>query len=941
MKKLLVLLLIGLVLVGIFTACEGGEAEVPTDPPHKHTFSTEWSFDEKTHWYAADCGHEMQANVATHTDEDNDGVCDLCLYDGDHEHTFAEEWSFDESNHWYAATCNHAVKKDDAPHADANNDSVCDGCAWNYDHEHTYAKEWSHDAENHWFAVTCTHDVEVKGKAAHIDENNDGICDGCAWDYDHTHSYAEEWSHDSENHWKEADCGHAVISENAPHADEDNNGICDGCAWNYDHEHTYQTAEDWTIDDTCHWHAATCGHDVDGIDKAEHVDANDDEACDVCAYDYNHVHTFNKDEWKWDKKAHYHEATCGHAVRADEAAHNDGNNDGICDVCSWNYDHTHAFSEDWTYDKNQHWHGATCNHDVKQDEADHVDSNNDKSCDVCAWDYDHTHTFANQWSIGTETHYYAPTCGCNPQYVKGGEVKHEDKNRDDKCDTCGGFVSLELVVDKAGESAATDQIKNGTIHLSFSGSGYAGDVFYEFGKMYLHMTDHQTYSGNDQLFEYWYQLEDNGSVFAIVQEGGDPFRHMGADSTFMGGYYFSGEFVNYAFNCYGVEELLYQLYGMHLSADHAASCVNYMEHYDAKTNTYSFSFDYQDLPVNVTFTVNDTCAITEMKVVTGTSGQNVIEIKQTLGARDATNPYDPDKILIDSYDIVDSNGNPVKDGDTIHMITGSTYKLDLQVINQLPTTAQSAFDRIQISCSDESAIIAWAGVGGNMIINAQKEGTYTVTFSTVKTTKSITIVVSYPAPSSINAQVYDANGSYGTYKEYTMYFGDVMHFIGGVPSLTDGRYTAEITQNATNASLQDATIEVLREPVAVTAFTPTQTGDYVITITSVADPKVSCELIVHVIEKVDVSDVLSGEWVYTTSWKVTFTPESEGATKGTVVIVDNRKPAAVKTATFAYEYLKDGIQLTFISGDQFNVKLGITADFRVKLGAFTMKRPEA
>ncbi len=951
MKKLLILLVPGLILTGLFTACQNGGPEEPTEAPHKHTFATEWSYDENSHWYAANCGHEMQANVATHADEDKDGICDGCAWDYDHEHTFAEEWSHDESNHWHAATCPHAVKSDETPHTDADNDSICDGCAWDYDHEHTYASEWSHDNDSHWHAVTCGHDVEVKGKAAHADMDNNGICDGCAWNYDHTHEYAEAWSHDTENHWKDTTCGHTVISEQAPHADEDNNGICDGCGWNYDHEHTYYAGEKWTINDTHHWHSANCGHDVDGIDLAEHVDADGNEMCDVCRYDYNHVHEYDTSVWSHDKNSHYHAATCGHAVRSDEEAHKDANNDGICDVCAWDYDHTHEFSTDWTHDKNNHWHMPTCSHSVKSGEEPHVDANNDKSCDVCAWDYDHTHTFnTSAWTIGTDTHYYAPSCGCNPQYVRGEEVKHDDKNRDDKCDTCGGYVSLEIVVDNATTTDATSQIKGGAIDLIFSNSNYVGEVTYEFGDGYLHIKDHHTFSNslNDNVyttvndFEYWYDQDASGSIFAIAKEGGDPFRNMGAEAIFMKGYYFSGEFISYAFNCYGVEELLYQLYGMPLSTDHAGACSDYSEYYDQKTGTYSFSFAYSGLLVNVSFKINDDFAVTYLKFTAGTTSnpeENVIEINQTVGKRDAVNPYDPDVILINSYDIVDANGNQIKDGDVIHMVTGSNYKLDLQIVNMLPTTANSAFDRVRIGCSDESAVLAFAGTEGNMIVNAQKEGTYTVTFTTEKLTKSITIVANYPAPTSIKGQVYDANGSYATYDEYTMYLGDTMHFIAGVASQTDSRYTAAITQNAANATLSETTIEILREPVAVTAFTPSKVGDYVITITSKADPSVTCTLTVYVIEKMGVSDILKGEWAYSTTWKVIFTPESAGAVKGTVEIINTPQSGAGKTAIFSYEYKTDGIQLTYVSGDQFNVKLSITADFRVKIGAFTMKRP--
>ncbi|MBE6585091.1 MAG: hypothetical protein E7645_01035 [Ruminococcaceae bacterium] len=942
MKKIFILLVSALLLAGVLVACTGGGEETPTEAPHKHTFATEWSYDEDGHWYAANCGHEMQANVGTHADEDNDGICDICLWDHDHEHTFKEEWAWDQTDHWHNSDCGHSVEEGKASHADANNDSICDGCGWNYDHEHTYAKEWSHDADNHWHAPDCGHDVEPNGEAPHEDGNNDGICDGCAWNYDHTHTYAETWSHDAENHWKAPTCTHTVTAELSPHADEDNDGICDGCGWNYDHDHTYDAGDKWTINDTHHWHAPTCGHDVAGIDKAAHVDADSNEECDVCRYDYNHEHTYDTETWVWDKKVHYHASTCGHAVRANEEAHKDVDNDGICDVCTWNYDHTHEFSSDWSHDKTNHWHPATCTHNVKDGVEPHADANNDGICDVCAWNYDHTHTFdTSAWVIGTDTHYHAPTCGHNPQYVRGDEVNHEDKNRDDKCDICGGYVSMEVVVDNAASADVVTQIKGGTIEMIFTGSNYQGDVTYEFGDGYLYIKDHHTFSNilNDMVystennFEYWYHQNDDGSIFAIQKEGGDPFRNMGAEAAFMKGYYFSGEFISYAFNCYGVEELLYQLYGMHLSADF--TCADYQEFYDQKTDTYSFSFVYGG-EVNVSFKINESGALTYLKLVTS---ESEIVINQTVGKRTATNPYDPDVILINSYDIVDVNGNSVKDGDVIPMITGSDYKLDLQVVNMLPTTANSAFDRVHISCNDESAVITYAGTDGNMIINAQKEGTYTITFTTEKQTKSITIVAVYPAPTSIMTQIFDANGGYSTYSEYTMYIGEVMHFIAAVASGTDARYTAAITQNMTNATLEDTTIEVLREPVAVTAFKPNQLGDYEITLTSVADPSVTCTVVVHVVEAIRISDVLNGTWVYGTTWKVIFTPEASGATKGTVEITNTTK-TGVKTAVYTYEYLTDGLQITYVSGDQMNVKLAVNKDFKIKVGAYTMKRPE-
>ena len=46
------------------------------------------------------------------------------------------------------------------------------------------------------------------------------------------------------------------------------------------HEHTY--SEEWSSDETYHWHAATCEHTGEVSDKAEHTFSNG--VCTVCHY---------------------------------------------------------------------------------------------------------------------------------------------------------------------------------------------------------------------------------------------------------------------------------------------------------------------------------------------------------------------------------------------------------------------------------------------------------------------------------------------------------------------------------------------------------------------------------------------------------------------------------------------------------------------------------
>lgn len=55
-----------------FLAQSGNAGEEP------HTFADAWSFDETSHWHADTCGHGLRADEAAHSDENGDGLCDVC-----------------------------------------------------------------------------------------------------------------------------------------------------------------------------------------------------------------------------------------------------------------------------------------------------------------------------------------------------------------------------------------------------------------------------------------------------------------------------------------------------------------------------------------------------------------------------------------------------------------------------------------------------------------------------------------------------------------------------------------------------------------------------------------------------------------------------------------------------------------------------------------------
>ena len=100
----------------------------------------------------------------------------------------------------------------------------------------------------------------------------------------HTHTYEREWSADDTHHWHAATCNHDEKFAYAEHSFGAGVENADGTEISYtcrecqyvkveavQHTHTYQTV--WTTNETHHWYAATCGHNVKGSEAAHDFDA--------------------------------------------------------------------------------------------------------------------------------------------------------------------------------------------------------------------------------------------------------------------------------------------------------------------------------------------------------------------------------------------------------------------------------------------------------------------------------------------------------------------------------------------------------------------------------------------------------------------------------------------------------------------------------------------
>ena len=114
MKKRITLLILGILftlsVLGL-TACNS-----PTEQTHEHTFATEWTFNENSHYHVCtfDGCSEISDNAPHNFEEITENEtfyrkCTLCDYKieiitEEHEHTYAEEFSFDENYHYHVCT---------------------------------------------------------------------------------------------------------------------------------------------------------------------------------------------------------------------------------------------------------------------------------------------------------------------------------------------------------------------------------------------------------------------------------------------------------------------------------------------------------------------------------------------------------------------------------------------------------------------------------------------------------------------------------------------------------------------------------------------------------------------------------------------------------------------------------------------------------------------
>ncbi|MBQ0009125.1 MAG: hypothetical protein KBS97_02500 [Firmicutes bacterium] len=263
--------------------------------------------DEKAPWHICDlCGEKCSEHSFGEWSQKSPAdfehkkvehrVCSICGEEETREvgevvpHHYSDVWSHDDNKHWHACTDEgyENLKKDEAAHsfgewsqkspADFEHKEVqhrfCSACDYEETKEvgevvpHHYSDEWSHDENKHWHACTDEDYEDLKkDEAAHFDENNDHKCDDCEYLMSE-HKFSEDWSNDETNHWHDCEFeGCDEVSGLAEHTDDNKDHKCDDCEYLMS-EHKF--SEDWSFDATNHWHDC----EFEGCDEVEDFEAH-------------------------------------------------------------------------------------------------------------------------------------------------------------------------------------------------------------------------------------------------------------------------------------------------------------------------------------------------------------------------------------------------------------------------------------------------------------------------------------------------------------------------------------------------------------------------------------------------------------------------------------------------------------------------------------------
>ena len=674
-------------------------------------------------------------------------------------------------------------------------------------------------------------------------------------------------------------------------------------------EHVHAFSEDWSKDANGHWHACTCDERLKDS-FAPHVDENNDGACDVCtqAVEKKHEHTFAT-TWSKDETGHWYDSTCDHKVTSGFAAHTAGE-DGVCTACGYVVTPPSNVASlkavDVVADKAKTYYlvGETFS---SEGLTVYETYSNTLTVDTVSVAADLSkYTVKVTDAAGVEVTGAFASYGVYTVTVSQGELS-------DSYEVTVGAKVYDSASAALADGLANDSKVSGG-YISIDNSGYVQEYEYSFGDNYTKIV-----SGTE---ENHYQLLEDDTVFGVNRYF-DEYNYEYVMSYIyepavenLSGVDLSSVF-GYEHTVNGVVEMLEKL--AELSKSEAAS--NYKEGvanhcpFCGAHTAYTLSFNVvmgeyapADYSYKVAFSIDDASkAITSVEMVVSavsyvyddeTSSYvpnteatepdyvKYISIQQEVGAREAENEYSAEVLRFKSFDLVDEEDQKVANNSTIDIKVGGDVYLYLS--NATPETADANVDSITVDVTDEDGNDTWSAGGSyDSDVNAvrvysYKTGKFNVTISTANVTYTYVLNVTYADLTDFAPALYDQYGE--EYEAYsaTVYANNMLVFTSIVNENANSAFTATLAEEYEGVTLESNGSDYI--------FTATEVGEYLVNLVSSVDETLVSTLTVTVEEAPNMADVINGKYTYDyygTIITYTFTPESEGALNGTLVINSN------------------------------------------------------
>lgn len=670
----------------------------------------------------------------------------------------------------------------------------------------------------------------------------------------------------------------------------------------------------------------------------------------------------------------------------------------LCALAGCDKKHEHDWASAFSKNEAGHWYAcAGC--EEKKDYAEHTGGSatctEKAKCEVCGGEYGEllSHEYTVLSGDGTN-HWYECVCGakdeatveahtggsatctqyatcesCNLSY---GELKPHDydyltTDGEKYFSTCecgekkATTPDLEEVVEALSEAKTFVKAGWTEYRSGSSGTWRASETYdYEYRKDYFYVRN------NYSEYTDYYMLKKGVVPFSVrVNADGVSLNPDEYSADNVRGFRFNPIIIDDVMSFYGAEELIANLYEEAYYDDNG----DLEESVSIKDGKIvgAFSFGYYDkadgylFKLAVEFTLGTEGYLESATVYSDkyTSSQfeesadgkraqpkatvanafynYCISLTQTNECDSANeeNPYDPELVLLSSFDLVDGNGNVLEDGSVI-TVEADTPQVKYYIRNGAPDTAIAALNPFEAVLDGtavdffDTRIMVYYSLEENYVgVRAQREvGEFELALRLGDVIKTFTYNVILATPTRISPNVFDGSAyqisdTAKTYAGIGVQFNAVAN-----AAYCDSSFTAELTgDNAADASL------MLLPGGGDYVFKSTVVGTYTVTLTSTRNEKVKSVLTVEVKEIPDVGAILSGEYTYVTGegddavvvYTVAFTPdESADGVCGKVEITWADQGTVIYNYTYAVE---SGLTLERVGGANLSVKIGLSNDF--------------